>query len=234
MNDDTLAAAGLAPSETASGDTAPGELPAVRWLALYDELLRGITHALSNRIATIGAAVYMLEHGDVPLAQSLESLREESNRMEVLLQQLRQLPQRPGAQAEPITVNDACAPAVLVHAHHGEWRDVMCTVEVADDVYPICVEPHGFTHALLVALTAAKRNATSGNSVRIHATGDINVVRIRVADVNAVSTDDALLAVDARCAAWLLAPSGGTARVIAAGCELEVPTLLAVRRARKG
>lgn len=205
-----------------------------RWLVIHDELLRGITHALSNRIATLSAAAYLLEHGDVPIEQTIQSLRTETERMDTVLQELRQLPERPGAEAEPMTVNDACATAVKVHAHHGEWRDFECDLEIDADVYPIWAEPQNFTHALLVALTAAKRNAKTGSRVLIQASGDVNVVRIRIIARQPEAATDALSAVDAAAASWLLGTNGGSARAVDFGCELEVPTLLAIRRARKG
>ncbi|MEO7362830.1 MAG: hypothetical protein ABI120_21035 [Gemmatimonadaceae bacterium] len=207
---------------------------AARWLAIHDELLRGITHALSNRIATIGATSYMLEHGDVAVAQTIEALRVESERMDTLLQQLRQLPARPGADAEPMTVGDLCAGAIRLHAHHGDWRDVECEVVEDPDVYPIWGEPQAVMHALLVALTAAKRNAIPGSRIRLHISGDTSVVRISASAPNANDTGATLDSADASAARWLLASHGGSARALEYGCELEVPTLLAVRRARKG
>ena len=209
------------------------EAAVARWLVIHDELLRGITHALSNRIATIAAAAYLLEQGDVPLEQTIQSLRTENERMDTVLQQLRQLPERPGADAEPMTVDDACATAVKVHAHHGELRDFECDTEVDADVYPIWAEPQSFTHAVLVALTAAKRNALAGSRVLIQATGDVNTVRIRITARQSTTESDAMNAADAAAANWLLASNGGTARAVDFGCELEVPTLLAIRRARK-
>jgi signal transduction histidine kinase len=207
---------------------------AARWLAIHDELLRGITHALSNRIATIGATSYMLEHGDVAVAQTVEALRDESERMDTLLQQLRQLPARPGAEAEPMTVGDICANAIRVHTHHGDWRDFECDVVEDPDVYPVWGEPHAITHAVLVALTAAKRNAVPGSRVRIHISGDTSVVRISASAPSPNDTADHLNLADAEAASWLLAFHGGTARTLEHGCELEIPTLVAVRRARKG
>lgn len=221
------------------------ETAAARWLAIHDELLRGISHALSNRIATVGAASYMFEHGDVAVEQAVASLRAESERMDQLLQQLRLLPQRPGAAAEPITADDACNGAVKLHAHHGELRDFACDITVDPDVYPIWAEPQSFCHALLVALTTAKRNAAvPGSRIALRVTGDTNTAIFRVIPDtplgdnplgdNPLNDVDALNESDANAARWLLAFHGGTARAVPHGCELEVPTLLAARRARKG
>ena len=212
-----------------SNESAPA-----RWLTIHDELLRGISHALSNRIATVGAASYMIEHGDVGVEQSVASLRAESERMDQLLQQLRLLPERPGAAAEPITADDACNSAVRLHAHHGELRDIVCDVTVDPDVYPIWAEPQSFCHALLVALTTAKRNAVNGARISLDVSGDNNVVRFRAHASEHVAEPDVLSESDANAARWLLAAHGGTARALDRGCELEVPTLLAIRRAAKG
>lgn len=207
---------------------------AARWLTIHDELLRGISHALSNRIATVGAASYMIEHGDIAVQQAVESLRSETERMDQLLQQLRLLPERIGAAAEPITADDACNSAIRLHAHHGELRDIACNVTVDPDVYPVWAEPHALCHALLVALTTAKRNSANGAAVTITVSGDSNIVRFSAVAPEHTSDADVLNEADARAAAWLLAPNGGNARSLDHGCELELPTLLAVRRARKG
>lgn len=214
------------------------DIASARWLTVHDELLRGITHALSNRIATIAAASYMFEHGDVPVEHVTASLKVESERMEKLLQELRLLPERPDAEAEPLTANDACSAAVRLHAHHADWGEFECDVTVDADVYPIWAEPQAFNHALLVALTTAKRNALSGSRVTIRVTGDVRVVRFRAEsqalDAANRETNSALNDVDAAAAAWLLRRFGGTARSLANGCEIEIPTLLAARRAQKG
>ncbi|MEP6781954.1 MAG: hypothetical protein ABJC26_18790 [Gemmatimonadaceae bacterium] len=209
------------------------EAPA-RWLVVHDELLRGITHALSNRIATISASNYMFQNGDVQVDHVTETLRVESERMEKLLQQLRLLPERPGAAAEPLTANDACTASVQLHAHHSELGDVPCDVTVDADVYPIWVEPVSFSHALLMAIHAAKRNAAHGGRVSLKVSGDVRVVKFRAESVPARSMRDDLIDLDAAAATWLLQRHGGIAHGVDNGCEIEVPTLLAARRAQKG
>ncbi|MEP6764503.1 MAG: hypothetical protein ABJB66_09345 [Gemmatimonadaceae bacterium] len=210
-----------------------GEAPA-RWLVVHDELLRGITHALSNRIATISASNYMFQNGDVQIDHITETLRVESERMEKLLQQLRLLPERPMAEAEPLTANDACAGAVQLHSYHSELGDYPCDVSVDADVYPIWAEPVSFSHALVMAINAAKRNAVNGSRVSLKVSGDVRVVNFRAESIPAPDTRDELIDVDAAAATWLLKRHGGSARGLDNGCEIEVPTLLAARRAQKG
>lgn len=205
-----------------------------RWLTVHDEILRGITHALSNRIATVGAASYMYEQGDVPVAQVMDSLRIETERLEQLLQLMRLLPQRSDAEAEPVSANDAVTAAVNLHAHHTDLRDFVCDVRIDPDVYPLWIEPQALGHALLMVLTSAKRNAAAGSRIALRVSGDVNIVRFCAEPAHAVPHNESLDALDVLAANWLLAPFGGTARQVGQGCELAVPTLLAARRARKG
>lgn len=213
---------------------------AARWLTVHDEVLRGMAHALSNRIATVSATSYMYETGDVGVTQVMDAVKRESARLEQLLGLLRLLPERTGADAEPATAGEACASAVSLHAQHPEFRDIPCDVVVDPAVYPLWAEPHAFCHALLVALTAAKRRVPEGGRVTIHVSGTADVVQFAVqatpgTDAGNAPTDanDPLAEADACAAGWLLARHGGAARVIPNGCALEVPTLLAARRARK-
>lgn len=205
-----------------------------RWLEIQDELLRGITHALSNRIATISAAAYMLEFNDITAEQAAASLRSETERMDVLLQLLRQLPSRDDSGFEPVMPSELVSQAVELHAHHSDLRDVAVHIEVADSVLPVWVEPHSLLQALLLALTAAKR-AAFPNALGVHVMlhGDAEVVRFSVHPENTSgSIDFTRTAIDAAAAeCCLLAARGRATARTDGGCELELPTLPAVRRA---
>ncbi len=205
-----------------------------RWLEVQDELLRGVTHALSNRIATISAAAYMLEFNDVTPEQAVESLRTETERMDVLLQLLRLLPSRDDTGFEPVMPVDIVTQAVALHAHHSDLRDVIVHVDVSATVLPVWVEPHTFLQALLLALTAAKRAAFPHElAVQITMAGDADVVRIVVCPENASGSVDSMrTAVDAAAAECCLLSARGTAAARDdGGCELTLPSLSAVRRA---
>lgn len=205
-----------------------------RWLEVQDELLRGITHALSNRIATISAAAYMLEFNDVTSEQAAATLRSETERMDALLQLLRQLPSRDDSGFEPVMPAELVTQAVDMHSHHSDLRDVIVHVEVADNVLPVWVEPHSLLQALLLALTSAKR-AAFPHALAVHVTlhGDTEVVRFTVHPENASgSIDPTRTAIDSAAAECCLLSARG--RAVArgdGGCELELPTLPAVRRA---
>jgi len=204
-----------------------------RWLEVHDELLRGVTHALSNRVATISAAAYMLEYDDVTGAQAAASLRVETERMDTMLQLLRLLPSRDDREFEPVSPQDVITQAVALHAHHCDLRDVRVTVTVRDGVLPVWVEPHAFLQAVLLALTSAKRSAfDASGAVLLVVDGDADDVRVAVHPESVRAVADALAARDVAAADGCLQRALGTAVARAdGGCVLTLPTLPAARRA---
>lgn len=205
-----------------------------RWLEVHDELLRGITHALSNRIATVSATAYMLEHEDVTSAQAAESLRVETERMDALLQLLRLLPSRDDTSFEPVAPLDVVTQAIALHAHHCDLRDVAVNVQADPDVLPVWVDPNVLTQSLLLALTSAKRAAFPNMlDVRLVLSSDSDVVRMQVHPaIGAASVDPVRTAADAAAADRVLRSAHGTVSPRAdGGCDMTLPTLPAVRRA---
>ncbi len=201
-----------------------------RWLEVQDALLRGVAHALSNRIATVSAAVYMLEHRDVTPEQAATSLRDATERMDELLQLLRLLPSRDDTSFEPVMPRDVVEQAVTLHGHHGDLREVPVTVRYEGDVLPVWVEPHAFLQALLLALTAAARSA--GTEVVLLVRGDEDRIGFAVYPAGDASADAARTAEAAAAAGQCLRSAQGTAAPRAdGGCDLSLPTLTSVRRA---
>lgn len=205
-----------------------------RWLELQDELLRGVTHALSNRIATVSAAAYMLDHADIDCHEAAESLRTETERMDALLQLLRLLPAHDDSSFEPVAPIDVVEQAVALHAHHPDLRDVTVTVSQGANVLPVLVEPHAFLQALLLAITAAKRTAFPRMiGVTLDVSGDADVVRITVApESDGHAVDGTRTAIDAAAAdSCLFSAHGSAAPRDDGGATLTLPTLPAARRA---
>lgn len=211
-----------------------------RWQEVQDELLRGITHALSNRVATLSAAAYMLEFGDVTPAEAAESLRTESERFGELLQLLRRLPSRDDLELEPVSPGELVQDAVALHAFHGALGDVPVDVAVAPDVLPVLIEPHALRQVLLLALTAAKRTAVRDADGQLPATrieigGDADLVHIRVHGVASGGLDDATDVGErehelATMRTWLATARGQVRPLAGGGCALQLPSLLAARR----
>ncbi len=213
-----------------------GGAGAARWLSIHDDLLRGLAHAFSNRVATVAAIAALFDSSRLPDERLLSGLRTDADRLNGLLEQLRQLPRRDDADLEPLMPGDSVGAALALFEHHPESRDVRCTVVAADDVPPVRVDPASLQHALCVALVSAGRvGAGDGRAtragVRVALSTEGDLVRI------AVSTDGSTgegqpeaLALDAEAISWLLARSGGRGYAQSSGCLIELPTLQASRR----
>jgi len=212
---------------------------AARWLAMHDELLRGLTHTLSNRVGTIAAVSSLLELGGASSARALDTLRTETDRLEQLLLLIRQLPYRAAHTAEPILCADAVNAAIALVAHHPAARDVTRDVVEVGDVLPASSDPGALQLALAVALISADANAPRGaDRVQVRLSSRDDVVRLEVIGASAGDAmhDDATRlderARDATAAGWLLRATNGHAVAIERGIAIEVESLAAARRKR--
>jgi hypothetical protein len=200
----------------------PAHAAAATWAAERDLLLRGLNHALSNRVGTLGAVAAMLEPGIPPRGALVDALRDEAERLERLLVLYRLLPEEGDAVPELVHVPDVLSAVLALHAEHPELRDVACEVDAAGAAVPARVAPAALSHALLLALSAAKRAAAPDGRVRLVVAGAGASLRVSaVPERDAVTQEhsphgdavdravDAALHADA--AGRLLAPSGGAA-----------------------
>jgi signal transduction histidine kinase len=175
---------------TAETDAFPtGELGVTRsyaeaWAIVSETLVRGIAHALSNRIATIGTIAELLRvGGDDPQAMS-EMLGIETERLEDLLEQMRAVASRSGGRMEALRLSDAVAGAMAIHSYHPERRTIAVTVEPGDESRPVLGDPLRLQRELLILLDAATHAAASHVSravrVRFGLMGMVGVVRVLV------------------------------------------------------
>ena len=156
------------------------------WGLVSETLVRGLAHALSNRIATIGTIAELLRvGGDDPHAMS-EMLGIETERLEDVLEQMRALSARSPARMEAMRLSDAVAGAMALHSYHPERRSVAVTIEPGDESRPVLVDPLVLQRQLLILLDAATHAAMSHPSravrVRFGLMGTVGVVRVLVGD----------------------------------------------------
>lgn len=211
---------------------------AARWLSVHDDLLRGLTHALSNRVGTVGAVAYMIEMQPASLETSAATLRAESERLDALLQLLRLLPRRADAVAEPIVPTDTTTQAVALQSYHPDVRDLETVVALDGDLQPAYADPAALVMAVTVMLGAAHRvvGGVDGH-VALTISSSTETVRIAVHGVRADGTigeADASMSRDVDAVKWLLAPWHGTGVAEDGGGGVIVPTLQAARRSRRG
>ena len=210
---------------------------AARWLCVHDELLQGLTHALSNRVGSISAVAYLLEMQPTSIAASAAALREEAERVEGLLQLMRLLPHRAGAAAEPVMPADTAAHAIALHAHHPDVRDLHTEVTREGDLQPAYADPAVLIMAVTLVLGAARRAINGIGRVELTIGSSADTVQFTARGRHADGMwgcADAEAANDVRAVIWLLAPFGGTGAVNTAGASVVIPTLQAARRAPRG
>ena len=213
--------------DAAVGNT---ELPPAAVLALLaverDAVLRGLVHALSNRIGIVGAVAGMLEPDAPAPSVAVGMLQGETDRLSGLLDEFRQFAGEPVSAPEPVHLPDLVATVLALHAHHPTLRDVACATEALQALPPAMADPDATRGALLAAIGAAKRAAGDAGDAgaRVHGVVDGDTVRLIVEALGARPTsEDATLS-------WTFASGAGQARLTSCGGEVRLPTLAAARR----
>ncbi len=210
---------------------------AARWLSVHDDLLRGLTHALSNRVGTLSAVAYMVEMQPATVGASVATLRAEAERLEAVLQLMRLLPRKADATAEPVIPTDTTTQAVALQSYHPNLGDVAVVVTLDGDLQPAYADPAVLVMAVTLILGAAQRAVRGAGRVDVTISSSTEVVRIRACGVGVDGTPghaDADSARDVDAVNWLLAPFDGSGAPDAAGAVVSIPTLQAARRARHG
>lgn len=210
---------------------AGGDGP-LRWLQLQDDLLRGLAHALGNRVGTVAGVADLLGVSAAPSPRMIAALRAEADRLEGVLRLLRALPGgRGGAAPEPVLVAEALAEAEALAAHHPAWGEGVA-VERALAAGVVHAPPGALPRALCLLLVAAVEpgGAAAAGAVLVAATpaadggGTIVTVRGGGAEGAPESAGPALGAPDLAALAWLLGGvPGGTVEGIPGGAALRFP-----------
>ncbi|MCU0648088.1 MAG: hypothetical protein MUF00_08840 [Gemmatimonadaceae bacterium] len=213
------------------------------WQAELDELLRGVAHALSNRVATISAAAYMASGGEALDPAMVAALSAESERLETLLGDLRLLPAPLEPGAEPLLLDELARHALALHRHHLPLRDVPVIIDADATAQPAYGNPARVLHLLLLVLTAARavamarrrRHESVPPMITCSVSGDAQrtLLVAQVAGASDVSAPEQALRVVHAIDVFARA-LGGTASIDAAhgAVQLALPTLSAARATR--
>lgn len=221
--------------------------------SLRDAILRGVAHALSNRVAALGGIAGIADPGQVWTEKLSSLLHGEAKRLEDLLRLLRLIPQDDRAPAGAIELQPLIPDIVALHAFNSALLQVGCTVEYDRETMPVYASRPRFVHTLLLVLDTAKRHALrTGGKVVIRYRGDGERVGIRFATepaaagvaalstgavsgdgpINPAATELALRAALARIGGEPMLAVTTEGRQLA--LELTVPTLAAGRRSERG
>jgi nitrogen-specific signal transduction histidine kinase len=210
-------------------DATDGEagLPPAAALALLaaerDAVLRGLVHALSNRIGIVGAVAGMLEPDAPAAGVAVGMLRAESDRLSELLDEFRLFAGEPVSAPEPVHLPDLVASVLALHAHHPTLRDVPCAAHALQELPPAMADPDAVRGALLAAVGAAKRAAGDGGA-RVRGVVERHTVRLIAEPV------DPRAEADAGAEEWPLPRGAGRVRLSSGGGSVALPTLASARQ----
>ena len=193
------------------------------WVELSDALMRGLVHALNNRITALSAFAELVGMGDEEftpervLPGELTRLHQVNGLFRLLV------PDDPGPEAlELLPVLDD---ALALHAHHPRLRSVRLDVRQSGTIVPLRVPRWALLRLLLMVMEFGKRNAEAAqrttSTVRIEGDDDFLVISADTGGVQSHYTGAMAL----RC--------GGSVSLSGDDLCVRLPTLLQVRRAER-
>ena len=215
---------------------------------LRDAILRGMAHALSNRVAALGGISGLADPGQVWTERLSKALNDEARRLEDILRLLRLLPNDGRGEPGAVELQPLVPDVIVLHGYQSALLQVECTAVHDRETMPVFANRPQLVHALLLAIDAAKRHAQPrGARVSVSYRGDAERVTIRVATEPSAVPPKAGLTTSGNGGATVAATAAGLRAAVAAtgaspeievvadgdqlAIELTVPTLAAGRRA---
>lgn len=151
------------------------------WAEEGDALVRGLAHALSNRVSALSmASDELLDEAPAVREEARERIATEVARLAALDRLLKLVPADRGARPQALLPAEVLADAVALHAHHLELRDVPI-VEAVDPATPPVRVPRATLLRALVLLLSCGRRAAGGGGVVVRLGGDDSALRVAVA-----------------------------------------------------
>lgn len=216
---------------------------------LRDAILRGMAHALSNRVAALGGISGLADPGQIWTDRLSKALNDEARRLENILRLLRLLPDDGRGEAGAVELQPLVPDVIALHGYQSALLQVECTAVHDRETMPVFANRTQLVHALLLAIDAAKRHAQPrGGRVSVSYRGDADRVTIRVATepsttppkvgLTAPGTGGPAVAATAASLRAAVAATGGAAEIEVGADQdqlhigLTVPTLAAGRRAQ--
>lgn len=136
------------------------------WPEVVDKLILGVTHQISNRVATL-AGVSDILAGDPSIPPILRALADEVPKLEESIRLLRLLAVPEHEMEEALEAHRLVDDAVALARLSSDAWDVEYVVQDGRGVPPVLARPVAFTHAILVALAAAAAESVEPRAVTV-------------------------------------------------------------------
>ncbi len=126
---------------------------ASEWLALSDDLLAGLVHAVNNRITALSVCAELAALGDDVMVRNGALLSEVArlHRAGALVGML-----SARGEDEALEIAPVLGDAIAIHAHHPRLRTIQCVVEVKGEMQPVRAPRWALVRLLLLMVDAAK------------------------------------------------------------------------------
>ena len=192
------------------------------WSLLLEDLLRGLVHAMNNRITALSAYAELAAVDEEAL--EVDMLRREIQRLHQVSSFVSALATR-SDEREALELSGVVELALEIHSHHPRMRSVPCTLEQSGAILPVRVPRWAMLRLALLMIDAAKRagSEANANAVAIWVSGTDVAVRLDFASAEPLGRDAVELA--RHCGGTLSHANGETV--------LELPSLLELRRREK-
>ena len=149
--------------------------------ALRDAILRGMAHALSNRVAALGGVSMLADPGQIWTERLSKALQDEARRLEEILRLMRLLPNDGRGEPGAVELQPLIPDVAALHAYNSALLQVECATVHDRETMPVYANRPQLVHALLLAIDTAKRHALArGARVVVSYAGDTERVAIRV------------------------------------------------------
>ena len=167
------------PTERTAGEPPgpPATPGATEWMALSDDLLAGLVHAVNNRITAMSVCVELVGLGDDQMLRD-GMLALEVGRLQRTGALLGHLPAR--GHAEALEIVPVLEDVLAIHAHHPRMRGIESTVSVLGSPPPVRVPRWALLRLLLLLLDDAKAAARDAQreTVTVELSGDPRELRV--------------------------------------------------------
>ena len=195
------------------------------WADESDAIVRGLAHALSNRILALGMAGESLDDPDERArADARAQVRVEAERLAQITRLLKLLPRDGQGRPQALQLAEVLADALALHAHHLELRDSPVSTAVAASALPVRVERWALLRALVLLVAAARRAARDATS-----RGGAVVISVEGSDEECWVRSEGRLGAPGGDLESLATAMGGRVESDG-GLRLVLPSLAAVRR----
>ncbi len=133
------------------------ESPVIRpdgWASVLDQLLLGVSHNISNRVATL-AGISDILSDDPTIPPILRALADEVPRLEDGIRLLRLLAAPEDEQEEALEATRLADDAILLAHLHPDCRGVFFEIVGRREAPPVLARPTALTHEIAVVLISA-------------------------------------------------------------------------------